>query len=101
MRILGFAALNFSQEVGVKNQLQNVFWIRLALQLGVDHLVGKWAQRRGPFHTDQKVRPAAPRQRKEGALEDNIRRLRQCSPCGSGRSFQSTVTAKFDDRTTL
>src|SRR6266436_4937725 len=101
MRMLRFAALNFCQEVGVENQLQNVLRIRLAFQLGVDHLVRKRAQIRRPLHTDQKVRPAAPWRREEGALEENICPLRQCSPCGSGRSFQSTVTAKFDDRTTL
>ena len=80
---LGRDTLNFGQQVGIEHQLQDVFRMRAALQLGVRHFVAESAKGGGALHAFQKIRPPAPVSRQERPLKHDLRSGSKCSAgCG-------------------
>src|SRR5262245_25056751 len=65
-------ALNGLEKVRVKDQLQDVAWCRLALQLGVRDLVGEFAQQRRNLYPLEEIGVTAPHASLERALKDDI-----------------------------
>ena len=66
-------ALKVGDQIGVERELQNMFGVGLALQLGIDNLVGPASEVGRALHPFEKVGIAAPCAAEQCALEDDVR----------------------------